>query len=449
MTQSTEELADAAYEEPIVSPAVRMRVLVGVLIVLCGAYALQVLSPLRLNTDAVTLLRMSDSFRAGEGFTVDHARTQFPVGYPFCMAVLEQLGIARGSTFILFNLICLAGAMVFFARVAQREYGHTREIALLVIALTLGSFSMVKHITLPLTEPLYMLLSMLALDQLSIWQRGNRGQWWHMATAALIIAASILTRMIGIALLPAAGWAILQHFKSKRIQLSKPAMIGTIAVFAVALIEAIWMISHSKYIITFNSLHDNPGHYMQFTMVLRFIDSVQLALNMPGSVISATIPAYCIGAAAILFVCLGIQPPAKWNVVDLYVYGYCAIMFVWPYQDPRFWNPVMPMLFLMAGVAITRICGAGYIRLGVVTFYCVCYAATSIGAFVYSTKLTFAGTEFANLYGVDAIHASYQAAFGQPVTEGAKPDPAVERILREYEPLAKTVTPTPSTTGGR
>jgi hypothetical protein len=56
---------------------------------------LQIFTPLRLTTDAVTLLSMGESAVHGGGFLDDGKKSVFPPGYPAMLAFLLRLGLAH------------------------------------------------------------------------------------------------------------------------------------------------------------------------------------------------------------------------------------------------------------------------------------------------------------------------------------------------------------------
>ena len=58
-------------------------------------YLLQIVSPLRLNTDSLRLLSMASSWVDGGNFLVNGNKDQFPVGYPMFLGLLEKGGVGN------------------------------------------------------------------------------------------------------------------------------------------------------------------------------------------------------------------------------------------------------------------------------------------------------------------------------------------------------------------
>jgi hypothetical protein len=94
-----------------------------VLLLLIGlAYCLQVVSPLRINTDSYRLLSMAVSANEGHGYLVEGRPDQFPNGYPFLVKVCLQAGIANSATLIGMNIIFYSiGLFRFFVIFSGRS----------------------------------------------------------------------------------------------------------------------------------------------------------------------------------------------------------------------------------------------------------------------------------------------------------------------------------------
>ena len=81
------------------------------LVIVALAYCLQVVSPLRINTDAYRLLSMAVSASEGNGYLVDGQPDQFPNGYPFLVKIMLMAGIADSASLVALNLLFYAGGL--------------------------------------------------------------------------------------------------------------------------------------------------------------------------------------------------------------------------------------------------------------------------------------------------------------------------------------------------
>ena len=59
----------------------------ALLFLVLGGYLLQIVSPLRLNTDSLRLLSMASSWVDGGNFLVNGNKDSFPVGYPMFLGL--------------------------------------------------------------------------------------------------------------------------------------------------------------------------------------------------------------------------------------------------------------------------------------------------------------------------------------------------------------------------
>ena len=88
--------------------------------------------------------------------------------------------------------------------------------------------------------------------------------------------------------------------------------------------------------------------------------------------------------------------------VDVYTAGYLAILLVWPYQDARFWIPVIPILF-------------GYVALGwehswagrplrwARAAYLGAYGLLGVVALAYSSWISLARDRFPDRFAGESI----------------------------------------------
>ncbi|HEX4849958.1 MAG TPA: hypothetical protein VFV08_04080, partial [Puia sp.] len=119
--------------------------------------------------------------------------------------------------------------------------------------------------------------------------------------------------------------------------------------------------------------------------------------------------------------------------IKAYFLFYCLIMFNWPFNDPRFWVPVMPVMAAIvlqlyaeeknriARISLTALFPV-YILLG----------AFASGYMVYTSfnKKVFAKTQAKGVYRTEyEIHF-----FGKPLNDTTKYiDPFVSHVLQKYD----------------
>src|SRR5262249_34138266 len=250
--------------------AVRRLVPIAGVVLVAAAYLIQVRSPLRLHFDTVVLLRMADSFRAGRGFSPPELNSPHPIGFPALVALLLALHVASAPVLVLVNDAAVAIGLLcsfhylragLFAGTHQAPVRLSRRTRLVICLRAAALWGLFQDAVIPITDVVYFGVSSLTLLVLvRAWQRPPEGRpksavgpcaW--VALGSALAACSILTRTVGITLLPAVGWAALgqggpsavfEYFRRRRALLAM-LLLGALvlavpAVIAVAPNKCVW-----------------------------------------------------------------------------------------------------------------------------------------------------------------------------------------------------------------
>ncbi|MEM1154208.1 MAG: hypothetical protein AAGI44_08700, partial [Pseudomonadota bacterium] len=184
----------------------------GLLTTAALAYLIQVATPLRLNTDAYRLLSLAVSAHEGRGFLVDGEPDQFPPAYPLAVRSLMDASIANAATLVILNLASLGFGLALLWRWLRKLWGGGLSPVLLVLLWTMLSWVLIKHITLPLTECLYLAFSMLTLElALRFLDARGRRKWVWIILAFSAAWLALMTRTVGVTLFPALALCLLLH----------------------------------------------------------------------------------------------------------------------------------------------------------------------------------------------------------------------------------------------
>jgi len=405
-------------------------------------------SPIRVNTDALRLLHMA--WTKVETGTL--APDQFPPAYPSIVSFLIQLGFDHAFWLVLLNYASLALGLLTWAVVAIRAMNWPPSAVRIGAILFLSSWVVVKHAPIPLTEPLYFALANLSLYAAVRARDASASRpllWWLLAFA--IAALATMTRSIGVSLLVAVIVAASLHLlaalkrhtqerpppfspRLRNLMLTAAALLSTLLLIAITRIQ----LSHPESyldnwiaIASRTSLTDIIGLWS-----LRLMELGALTINLPlRSDGSLSLAVRVLGAlfTALLLVQLWKQR-SRSVVINAYVAFYSAILAIWPYEDPRFWYPLLPWMILVCAPGPTVPTKNSRVLFGKQLAYGA-YVAFGLVALGYSTRLTFAGDDFPQRYTHGALRASYEAAFGlaAPSTSEAA-DPRTTTILRRYAP---------------
>ena len=408
----------------------------ALLALLAICFLLQIFSPLRLNTDAITLLSMADSASHGAGFLEDGKKTVFPPGYPALMAVLLRLGLAHSWVIIALNLVLLAVAL-YATYDVLREFAFGKTAALAVVLLSLLSFVIVKHCTIPLTDIPFFCFSMCCLAAMSRASRlGLNGKFFLLAAAAWALAiVAIMVRRIGIALLPALVFLVANNPGVRGFirELSHRARtIIALIVLVIAMPTAV-VIARTSTLSDFARSTSGAGiaAVLERTISYRLIEFGELFINFP--ITGKTFPGLhifvsLIGSALLLLVLGGlVTRRQKFGPPEVYLISYMAIMFVWPFCDTRFWLPVIPLLIVYSALALRKI----KMPKAIVVVYCSGFALLGLAAIAYSTRISFAGPKFPDRYASGNLRPTYCVAL-HACTDVRKPDPKALLLIQEF-----------------
>lgn len=417
-------------------------------------YLSQIVSPLRLTGDVCSLLSMAVSAYQGNGFLVDGHSDPHPLGYPFMVKTLLQMGLASSMVLVLLNLVFLfVGLLVW--RECFRDYNGS-ALSPQIVVFILSSWVMIKHVTLPLTELLYFVVSSFSLFFAVLFQRETgRKMWlWFAASAAFAVIA-LLCRSIGVVLFPVLLIALfcrqtiapifVEHIlKWKRLYLVGGA---STALFLIAVLflssERFLNPSRKNYLyFLLQSYRENGGYRVVFRALLYRVQELgELFINVP----SLRMPQfrlvfYFAGLAAwgvVLFGAYLMFRRKSFFPLSLYFVFYAMVMIVWPYYDARFWLPILPVLIFLFHIAAKDLAGRWSVIRHALVAHNAWFVIIGFAALLISTRTSFAGKEFSEFYGRRDDRMTYRYAFdnGKPV-DMSKVNWGMVKVLRVFEPLA-------------
>lgn len=423
----------------------RLNFLAVVLIALTVIYCLQILSPLRLDTDAVTYLSLSESALAGKGFVYQGEATHFPVGFPLIIVGLDLLGIANSYSFVSLNIFFLSIGIVASDSIFRQNFGIKPRVSMLLCCLTLLSYVFIKHTTIPVSDIPYFGVSMLCLSLLGWFERSrSQNQYQTILLAIGLALMAISIRTIGVALLPALLWAVLKN--KGLIKFSPTVYRGrnflVIATSTILLLG--FLVSRTSYFHEATTIYASTGLSQAVIYNVSYILKAwgEIAINIPASksfwLLKLLYP--LMGALVFVLVLRGLWLRRQvFGTVEIYILGFIFILFVWPYYGVRLWLPIVPLLMGL----VTLACQQQFKRFRlkwVAILYLGIFAILGTGALGYSTRITFAGSKFPEVYGNGMYTQTYQLAINDTnVSNPGETDKIhyqVLNLLRRYEPRA-------------
>jgi hypothetical protein len=408
------------------------------------AYLLQIASPLRLVGDGVDYLLQASSAADGHGFLVHGAQSMRPPGYPALIFLLVKAGIGKSWAFVALNCLLLGIGCWSSYYVMRISFRFEDGAAQVVCLLTLLSFVMVKHVTYPLSDVPFFGASMPCLLLLLLAEADTSpGRYWRLAVAAPLLVFCIELRTIGIALIPAFVWAAIGGARWARSvpQWLRQHRIASLMFLLLMLMAMAWagrMFLHSRY------LQFNAKTLHRRGVIGNFVSDLEdhtwewgeLAVNAPVSKLprGSGVPIRIVGFIALLLAATGIWEKRRTLDASIwYLAGFSSIVFAYPWFDTRLWLPVLPLLMGYVLIGVRRLVPSRLLRPAIIA-YCSLFCLIGIGALGYSTRLTFAGSRFPDLYGDGSLRATYRnALLGESPTNPSDISPDALYLLRRYE----------------
>jgi hypothetical protein len=377
------------------------RLLTAALAAIALAYLVQLPTPLRLHNDTVVLVSLGESLARGTGFLYHGSGSHYSPGYPAIVALLIKTGTFRVWTAVAPNFAFLALGLWAAAKIVP--HGGV------IVLMTLLSFVTIKHVTIPLTDVVFFGVAMLCLLML------ERGRLWE--AGALVLAATAI-RFNGVALAPPLFWML---YKRRPI-LVVPAAIAV----AVAALRITSLITPVNKVVAGHTVLDSARQILVF----RFREFGEIAVNLPSIALpdlgQAILP--WVGAAVLGLIVAGMWiERRRFGPVEIFFLGWSAILFIWPYIDPRFWLPVLPLIFGYASVPVTR-----WLPKEAIAVYVMAFAMLGVAVLVVSTHITYAGASFPDAYGNAQFRPTYCAYYGTCSYNPNDVDADGLRLLRTY-----------------
>ena len=415
-----------------------VKVQLGVMLILVAIYFLQAATPLRLHPDTVVFLSVAETAEHGGGFLYHGQPTVFPPGYPALLALLIRLHLAHVWVIVSLSVLSLAiGLLAVRAIIESAGFGE--HIALGVCILSLLSFVFVKYSAIPLSDTLYFGLSMCCLAAMKQPRSSGFRLRRTIACGALLIA-SVCVRRVGIALIPAMVYLLMFECDVRAYAMRLSARMKGAVVLLAACAGALvaYVIYGTSTLRDFTA--SLKGHALA-DMGLRILthrlkELGEMALNVP----AAALPPIgqhlltALGVLVFLLVCGGVASRRKqFGVLEAYFIAYVAILFVWPFADPRFWLPVIPLLVAYSGLSLQRLV-QGTMASGLLRGYVVLFAVLGLVTLATSTALTFSGSRFPEAYAYKEFHSTYCAEWHcQGNFDATKVDQDGLHLLRTYK----------------
>jgi hypothetical protein len=397
----------------------------GIILVLVAVYFLQAATPLRLHPDTVVLLSIAESVEHGGGYLYHGQPTVFPPGYPTMLAGLMKVNMAHVWVIVSLNVLFLVIGLLGVRYILRTEQ-FSESSVLGVCILSLFSIVFIRYSPIPLTDPLFFGLSIWCLFFMKL--TSTRFTLQRALVSVVLVIACICVRRIGIALIPALFWML---FSQPRVRLlyAKRKVTSILAV-ALIVVALVWVVRITSTLRDFTVS-------VQASLFSHFTELGEIALNTSSGILPTSgqnmVPV--IGIAVLLSILGGILWRRKFGVVEIYFVAYAVIILLWPFYDIRFWLPVIPFLFAYSALALQRLSRSRgrEIVLYLLAIYSFLFSVVGASTLVLNTKISFAGSRFADSYPESRYHSTYCAVWHCTDSDTARVDPDALHLLQHYK----------------
>jgi|SRR5450432_1481793 len=397
-------------------------------------FFLNCFTPLRIHYDMLRYFAIKDCLEGHCPPSADR-NDYLPFGYTALLLLLSKIGILRSFSIVLINCLYLAGGLFCVRKV----FSFIRSPYFLFI-LVLLNWTVIKFVTHPLSELQYLFFSLASIY--TFYRFILNKNLLFLLVAFLMAGLAFLTRTVGITLLAALFVALLWEYRKQLIIiLRKNKMIaGVILLLLVSILIFSKQLGLNHYTGVMSSQFKGGLH---FTEVIgwHFSEWGEILINTSKAKADVYIPGRfgniifigvgIAGVCGFIYLCFFRKNQIPF-IVKTYLLFYLLLMFNWPFNDPRFWVPVIPLI--AAVISQTPFSQSRLIK-GLSLLYLLLYAVMGILSLGYMTYTSFNKKAFSKTQAKGLYRNEYEVHFfGKTLSDTAtKTDYELVDFLNRYD----------------
>jgi hypothetical protein len=374
-------------------------------------------TPLRIHFDMLRYFAIKDCIESKCPPGAD-PHDYLPYGYTALLLLLSKLGILRSFSIVFVNCLYLLGGLYFVRRV----FSNIRSPYFLFL-LVLMNWTIIKFTLHPLSELQYLFFSLFSLYEYSQFTRKkNIG---NLLLAFLLAGIATLTRTIGITLIAAIFFALAFEYRKQLLGILKKNKI-LIAIFILCVI-LVFIFSKQlglNHYLAAITTQFNEGLHFSDILVWHFSEWGEILLNTPKAKMIGMLPyplgfwlffiLGILGICGFIYICF-IKKNNIPFIVKAYLFFYILLLFNWPFPDPRFWVPIIP---LIAAVVSQQTFSGNLILKRTSAIFLGVYILFGIVAVSYMTFTSFNKKEFSRTQASGVFRNEYEIHFfGKPLSD--------------------------------
>jgi hypothetical protein len=403
-------------------------------IIITAVYIADCFTPFRIHLDGLRYFAIKDCLEFGCAPDSAAATDYFPYGYTALLLIFSKLGILKSFYLVLINCIFLFVGLYFLYKVFEKKISPY-----LFFLIVLISWLFVKYTAHPLSEMQYVFFSLMGVYYFHRFIIQKKIQ--QLLLSLVFTWFAFVTKTVGITLMGAIAIGLIWEFREAQLAFLKKnkVLVGTILALLVAA-----LIFFSKFLGINHYANVLSEHFKEapfFTrMEWRFKEWGELFLNTPSNkVIDHVAKAGKYGfvlAGFAIFCWYMFKLYFRKNDIPFFIKAYflfyCIIIFNWPFNDPRFWIPVMP---IMAAIVLQLPVSENKLTRFLSTVLFVVYLSLGTFASGYMLYTSFNKKEFARNQAKGLYRNEYEVHFfGKTLSDTAtQVDSSIILFLHKYD----------------
>jgi hypothetical protein len=406
----------------------------GWVVLLLGAiYLLNILSPLRLHVDMLRYFAIKDCIELGCPPDSVAAKDYLPYGYTALLLFLSKLGLLKSWVLVLINCGYFFGALYLIRKMLPATVNPG-----VFMVLVLLNWTAVKFVAHPLSEMQYLFFSVCSLY--CFYRYTGNKNWLLLVAAFGFGALAFITRTVGIALVAAlvAGLAVVYKKELLLLVKKNKLIVGIVALLLVGVVIFSKQLGLNHYTGVFNKQFVEGVTFLKI-LKWHFTEWSEIVFNVS---LAKLLPFISPRLAGVLFVVTGILLFAGFAwflwirkndlpfIIKLYFFFYSVVMFTWPFYDPRFWVPVLPIIAVVAAQLWERKVARGVLYAAFAIYALLGMASTGFLTYTSLDREAFARSQANGVY-----RNEYETFFfGRPQSDTAHVvDPVILNVIKRYD----------------
>lgn len=346
--------------------------------------------------------------------------------------LLMKLHLAHVWVLISINVVFVIIGLLAVRRLFSSMFSNQSILGIAILSLL--SFVMIKYSALVLTDTFFFGVAMCALVVMQA--AATRPTVRNLIVSLVLVVSAICIRRIGVALIPALLWVPIAQPQVRLYMKQRLSGRMIVALLSFTGIVIALVIYNTSSLGDFNKVF--AGHTISEAALVilsfRLTELGEMTINLPHAALpSAGHQLHMlsfIGAMALALMLGGVVTRRKqFSVVDVFFVSYLAVLLVWPYYDPRFWLPVIPLLIAYIGLTLKLAMQYRFTR-QVVAAYLFLFSVIGVVALVSNTSMSYsARSTFGDVFPVGTYRPAYCAASYCKDDHPSKIEPDVLHLL--------------------